>query len=108
MVVGDVMIDSYWWADVRRISPEAPVPVCEVKEKENRLGGAANVALNIAAMGAKPLLCSVVGNDKTGLTLRELFVQHGLSAEGLVASEQRPTSIKTRIIGNNTQMLRID
>ena len=108
IIIGDVMIDSYWWGKVDRISPEAPVPVCTVTKKEHRLGGAANVALNIVAMDANPIVCSVIGNDAEGKLLTELFVSNQMSVEGIVASKNRCTTVKTRIIGNNSQMLRID
>jgi rfaE bifunctional protein kinase chain/domain len=102
------MIDAYWWGGVNRISPEAPVPVCAVNDKESRLGGAANVALNIAAMGANPILCSVVGEDYQGHQLCELMKKQNMDTNGIVFSSNRPTTVKTRIIGNKTQMLRID
>ena len=108
LIIGDVMIDAYWWGGVNRISPEAPVPVCAVNDKESRLGGAANVALNIAAMGANPILCSVVGEDYQGNQLCELMEKQNMDTKGIVFSSNRPTTIKTRIIGNKTQMLRID
>lgn len=108
LIIGDVMIDAYWWGNVNRISPEAPVPVCAVSEKENRLGGAANVALNIAAMGANPILCSVVGQDYQGQLLCDLMKQQNMDTRGIVFSSNRPTTVKTRIIGNKSQMLRID
>ncbi|MFN3445422.1 MAG: bifunctional heptose 7-phosphate kinase/heptose 1-phosphate adenyltransferase, partial [Bacteroidia bacterium] len=84
LVVGDVMIDAYYFGKVERISPEAPVPVVAVEKKENRLGGAANVAMNLVALGAKPIVCSVVGNDKDGDDLIELFHQHGVGTTGIV------------------------
>ena len=108
LIIGDVMNDAYWWGGVNRISPEAPVPVCAVNDKESRLGGAANVALNIAAMGANPILCSVVGEDYQGHQLCELMEKQNMDTKGIVFSSNRPTTIKTRIIGNKTQMLRID
>ena len=108
LIIGDVMIDAYWWGGVNRISPEAPVPVCAVNDKESRLGGAANVALNIAAMGANPILCSVVGEDYQGHQLCELMKKQNMDTHGIVFSSNRPTTVKTRIIGNKTQMLRID
>lgn len=108
LIIGDVMIDAYWWGGVNRISPEAPVPVCAVNDKESRLGGAANVALNIAAMGANPILCSVVGEDYQGHQLCELMKKQNMDTNGIVFSSNRPTTVKTRIIGNKTQMLRID
>ena len=86
LIIGDVMIDAYWWGGVNRISPEAPVPVCAVNDKESRLGGAANVALNIAAMGANPILCSVVGEDYQGHQLCELMEKQNMDTKGIVFS----------------------
>ncbi len=108
LIIGDVMIDSYQWGKVDRISPEAPVPICTVQKTEHRLGGAGNVALNIAAMGATPILCSVVGKDDNGKILLNLLKEHNMTNDGILLSDKRPTTIKTRIIGNNAQMLRID
>jgi len=103
-----VMIDAYLFGKVERISPEAPVPVVAVTHKENRLGGAANVAVNLVALGAKPILCSVVGNDAEGKDLIELIKSNGIGAEGIIQSKERVTTIKTRVISQSTQMLRID
>jgi rfaE bifunctional protein kinase chain/domain len=108
LVVGDVMIDAYYFGKVERISPEAPVPVVAVEKKENRLGGAANVAMNLVALGAKPIVCSVVGNDKDGDDLIELFHQNGVGTTGIVKSKDRVTTVKVRVISQATQMLRID
>lgn len=108
LIIGDVMIDSYQWGKVERISPEAPVPICSVQKIEHRLGGAGNVALNISAMGATPILCTVIGRDSNEEILLSLLTEHDMTTEGMVVSSERPTTIKTRIIGNNTQMLRID
>ncbi len=108
LIIGDVMIDSYQWGKVERICPEAPVPICSVNKIENRLGGAGNVALNIASMGATPILCSVVGKDDNEKKLLSLLEKHDMTKEGIVLSEDRMTTIKTRIIGNNVQMLRVD
>jgi rfaE bifunctional protein kinase chain/domain len=108
LVVGDVMIDAYYFGKVERISPEAPVPVVAVEKKENRLGGAANVAMNLVSLGAKPIVCSVVGNDKDGDDLIELFHQHGVGTTGIVKSKDRATTVKLRVISQATQMLRID
>ncbi|AMS27099.1 carbohydrate kinase [Bacteroidetes bacterium UKL13-3] len=108
LVVGDVMIDAYYFGKVERISPEAPVPVVAVKKKENRLGGAANVAMNLVALGAKPTVCSVVGNDKDGDDLIQLFQHNGVSTNGIVKSDERVTTVKLRVISQATQMLRID
>lgn len=108
LIIGDVMIDSYTWGKVSRISPEAPVPIVAVEREENRLGGAANVALNILALGAKPYLCAVIGNDSNAEIFDNLLNQHNLPTEGIIRSQSRITTVKTRIIGNNHQMLRID
>lgn len=108
LIIGDVMVDSYKWGEVNRISPEAPVPICSVKKIENRLGGAANVALNIEAMGANPILCSVIGDDTDGEMFLDLLQQRKMSYQAIVKSILRPTTTKTRILGNNCQMLRID
>jgi rfaE bifunctional protein kinase chain/domain len=108
LVIGDVMIDSYLWGKVDRISPEAPVPIVSVNRRENRLGGAANVALNIQALGATPILCSVIGDDSKAETLIELLKQQNLSAKGIIKSADRITTTKFRVIGNHSQMLRVD
>jgi rfaE bifunctional protein kinase chain/domain len=108
LIIGDVMIDAYMWGNVNRISPEAPVPIVSVTKKENRLGGAANVALNIQAMGANPVLCSVVGNDESSKLFFDLLKKQKLSTKGILKSNDRITTIKTRVIGANHQMLRVD
>ncbi len=108
MVVGDVMIDAYLWGKVDRISPEAPVPIVSVNHRENRLGGAANVALNIQALGATPILCSVLGNDIKSQDFMELLKEQNMPTDGIITSNDRITTVKSRIIGNNAQMLRID
>lgn len=108
MIIGDVMLDSYLMGKVERISPEAPVPVVNVKHRELRPGGAANVALNIAALGATPILCSVVGKDRHGDDFLDIISEKHLTTEGIIQSKQRPTTVKSRIIGNNSQLLRVD
>jgi rfaE bifunctional protein kinase chain/domain len=108
LVIGDVMIDSYLRGKVNRVSPEAPVPIVSLEKEEERLGGAANVALNLVALGAKPIVCSVVGNDPQSKTLQMLLKEAKVSDNGLVLSDLRQTTVKTRIIGNNQQLLRID
>jgi D-glycero-beta-D-manno-heptose-7-phosphate kinase len=108
MVVGDVMLDRYLTGSVSRISPEAPVPVVLHRSTEDRLGGAANVALNIAALGAAPVLCSVVGDDTDAGILEGLLPAQGISSDGILRSSKRKTTVKTRVLGNNQQMLRID
>jgi len=108
LVVGDVMIDSYLRGRVNRVSPEAPVPIVSLEKEEDRLGGAANVALNLVSLGAKPIICSVIGSDKQSKRFHELVEQAGISPDGLVSSSDRSTTLKTRVIGNNQQLLRID
>ena len=108
LVIGDVMLDAYIWGDVERISPEAPVPIVSVKSKESRLGGAANVALNLKALGASPLLCSVIGNDIKAQEFINLLDEEKLPSNFIVKSNNRKTTTKFRIIGNNVQLLRVD
>lgn len=108
LVIGDAMIDSYLWGTVERISPEAPVPIVAVNKRENRLGGAANVALNLQALGATPVLCTVIGDESKGLLFTELLDDQNLSQKGIIKSKDRITTTKFRIIGNHTQMLRVD
>lgn len=108
LIVGDVMLDRYLTGSVSRISPEAPVPVVLHHSTEDRLGGAANVALNIRALGAVPLLCSVTGDDADGALFRQILPENGIGIDGILAIPGRKTTVKTRILGNNQQMLRID
>jgi len=108
LIIGDVMLDAYIWGKVERISPEAPVPVVTVLKREERLGGAANVGMNIRALGAMPIMCSVIGSDDKGETLRALMLNSGLNDAGIIESPHRFTTTKFRILGNNTQMLRVD
>tara|TARA_B100000809_G_scaffold264760_1_gene321505 strand:+ start:202 stop:1191 length:990 start_codon:yes stop_codon:yes gene_type:complete len=108
IIIGDVMIDTYIKGKVNRISPEAPVPVVKFESREHRLGGAANVALNIKALGGKPFICSVVGKDDNGKLLEKLINENHLQKEGIIDSDERVTTVKTRIIGNNQQLIRID
>jgi rfaE bifunctional protein kinase chain/domain len=102
------MIDSYLWGKVNRISPEAPVPIVAVTKKERRLGGAANVALNVQALGANPILCSVIGVDYEGQAFLDLLKTQKLSQKGILKCRDRITTIKTRVIGNHAQLLRVD
>ncbi len=108
LIIGDVMIDSYIWGKVDRISPEAPVPVVLVNKRSNMLGGAANVALNIKSLGAEPILCSVVGNDSHGKAFINLLHHDKISSNGIYVSDDRLTTTKFRIIGNKVQLLRVD
>ena len=108
LIVGDAMIDAYMWGEVNRMSPEAPVPVVEIKKHENRLGGAANVALNLKALGANPILCSVVGTGNRGIIFEKLMEESNLSIAGILSTDKRKTTIKTRVIAENKHQLRID
>lgn len=108
LVVGDVMVDAYLWGRVDRISPEAPVPVVQVTDRSARLGGAANVARNIHALGAKPIVVSVTGDDDQARALEGLLILEGLSAEGIVRSAERRTTVKTRIISGHQHVVRVD
>ena len=108
LIVGDVMIDSYLWGSVDRISPEAPVPIVSVNTREKRLGGAANVALNIKAMGATPFLVTVIGSDSDGGEFEEILQGQKMPIDGLVKSDDRITTIKHRIIASSQHILRVD
>lgn len=108
MIIGDVMIDSYLWGKVERISPEAPVPIVTRTSEENRLGGAANVALNIQSLGATPILCSVIGNDLRSKSFYELLKIQNITSEGIIEDCNRITTVKTRIISNHQHLLRVD
>lgn len=107
-VIGDVMLDTYWWGNVDRISPEAPVPVVAVTKKEHRIGGAGNVALNIASLGAGVSMISVLGKDDDGEQLTTLLQQNNINTKYLVHSEHRITTNKIRIISRNQHMMRLD
>ncbi|MEO7337182.1 MAG: PfkB family carbohydrate kinase, partial [Caldimonas sp.] len=107
LVVGDAMLDRYWFGAVDRISPEAPVPVVRVTREEERLGGAANVALNVQTLGARATLLTVVGNDDAAGRLRRLLEQHGVTA--LLGNDpQLYTIVKLRVIGRAQQLIRVD
>ncbi len=107
-VIGDVMLDTYWWGNVERISPEAPVPVVAVSKKEQRIGGAGNVALNIASLGASVSMISVLGKDDDGVQLTALLQQNNINTQYLAQSEDRVTTNKIRIISRNQHMMRLD
>jgi len=108
LIIGDIMLDTYLHGTVDRVSPEAPVPVVNVKSKENKLGGAGNVALNIKQLGSEPIICSVIGNDDSGKILKELMIEKGISTDYIVSSDSRKTTNKTRLIGNKYQITRFD
>jgi rfaE bifunctional protein kinase chain/domain len=107
-VIGDLMLDRYFWGTVARISPEAPVPVVEVEEESTRFGGAANVANNIASLGGVPILIGVVGDDSGAHQFRSLAEEKGFSTQGIVTDGSRPTTVKTRVIAHNQHVVRID
>lgn len=102
------MLDAYLFGKVDRISPEAPVPVVSVTKRDNRPGGAANVAINISSLGATPFICSVIGSDEKGDQFLQIMKDHHLPTIGLLKDSSRLTTTKFRIIGNNVQMLRVD
>lgn len=107
-IVGDVMLDTYWWGNVERISPEAPVPVVALKRKETRVGGAANVALNTVSMGAQTTIISVIGNDQDGTDLLALLKKNHINTDHILTSDKRITTNKTRVMSRNQQMMRLD
>ncbi|MFM9943860.1 MAG: D-glycero-beta-D-manno-heptose-7-phosphate kinase [Bacteroidia bacterium] len=108
LVIGDVMVDAYYFGSVDRISPEAPVSVISVSKKDHRPGGAANVALNLKSLGAKTSLCAVVGKDEEGRELISLLKKENIGVGGILIDTKRPTTIKTRVISGSTHLLRID
>ena len=108
IVIGDVMVDTYLWGKVDRMSPEAPVPIVSVTKRENRLGGAANVSLNLKALGATPILFSVIGSDEQGKIFKKLLEKRDLSSEGVFVDRQRITTVKNRIISNGQHVARVD
>ena len=107
-VIGDLMLDRYFWGSVTRISPEAPVPVVEVESEQGRLGGAANVAKNIKSLGGTPFLIGVVGNDNSGKQLIDIVRESGFPADGILSDHSRPTTVKTRLIANDQHIARVD
>ena len=108
LVVGDLMLDRYLWGDTARISPEAPVPVIEAREESHRLGGAANVAHNVRALGGEAMLVGVIGNDASGTDLRALLGERAIALDGLVIDAARRTTSKTRVLARHQQIVRID
>jgi rfaE bifunctional protein kinase chain/domain len=107
-VIGDIMLDTYWWGTVDRISPEGPVPVVAVTKKEQRIGGAGNVALNARALGADVALISVIGTDDEGKQLKDILEKNNIDTKFILFSKDRITTNKIRIIGRNQQMMRLD
>lgn len=107
-VIGDLMLDRYFWGSVSRVSPEAPVPVVDVEHESFHLGGASNVANNLKSLGATPLMLGVIGDDNSGKLLLDIVHGSGLETAGILADADRPTTVKTRVIGNNQQIVRLD
>lgn len=108
LIIGDLMVDAYIFGHVDRISPEAPVPIVSVTKRDNRPGGAANVAMNILSLGHKSIICGVIGNDEKGKLLLELLERNEIPTFGILQDKKRPTTTKFRVIGNNVQLLRVD
>lgn len=108
LIVGDLMLDVFVWGDVQRISPEAPVPVVDVRDETQLLGGTANVANNVASLGGRAVVSGVVGNDHSGREVVRMLRKVGIPPEGLVVEDKRPTTVKTRIIAQNQQVVRFD
>ncbi len=107
-IVGDLMLDTYWWGNVDRISPEAPVPVVALQKKELRVGGAANVALNTVSLGAQTTVISIIGNDEDGKDLLRLLTENKIDTSYVISSDKRITTNKTRVMSRNQQMMRLD
>jgi rfaE bifunctional protein kinase chain/domain len=107
-VIGDLMLDRYFWGSVTRISPEAPVPVVEIESESTRLGGAANVANNIASLGGTPFMVGVVGDDDSGKVLTAIVGESGFPSEGILVDPARPTTVKTRVIAHHQHVVRVD
>jgi len=108
LVLGDVMLDEYLWGNVSRISPEAPVPVVEIVKESLKLGGAANVALNVKSLGDEPILVGVIGNDQNGERMIDVLNETGITTEGILRDNPRRTTVKTRVIAHNQQVVRAD
>ncbi len=108
IVLGDLMLDEFIWGEVRRISPEAPVPVVEVRRETLQLGGAGNVVTNLLALGAEAIPIGILGEDEAGRRMRALFADEGASVDGLLTVPDRPTTRKTRIVAHSQQMVRAD
>jgi len=102
------MIDAYVWGSVNRISPEAPVPVVNISRRESRLGGAANVALNLQSLGVTPIICAAIGKDAAGDQLKQLFDAHDINSEAVIQSQDRITTVKERVLAGSQHLLRLD
>ncbi len=107
-IIGDMMLDCYFWGNIHRISPEAPVPVVEVENEFSRFGGATNVAYNINKLGGNPFPIGIIGNDNDGKILKKLMDEVNINSGGIVIDRSRPTTAKTRVIAHNQHVVRID
>src|SRR6201991_2590010 len=108
LVIGDLMIDHYIWGSATRLSPEAPVPIVNVKNESTTLGGAANVAQNLVALGAKVTLGGIIGDDSFGARLKEIMSAENLSTDAIITDSHRPTTVKTRVVAGSHQLVRVD
>jgi rfaE bifunctional protein kinase chain/domain len=108
LIIGDLMIDQYIWGQVKRISPEAPVPVVEISDENLTMGGAANVARNITSLGGKVFMAGIIGDDDNGNILSCMLADEGINTDGIIIDEKRPTTVKTRVIAHNQQVVRFD
>ena len=108
LVIGDLMIDHYIWGDATRLSPEAPVPIVNVKNESTTLGGAANVAQNLVALGAKVTLGGLIGDDVFGEQLTGILSEEGIATDAIIKDPQRPTTVKTRVVAGSHQLVRVD
>lgn len=107
-VLGDIMLDRYFWGSVQRISPEAPVPVVDIERESAHLGGASNVAANLQSLGAEPFMLGLIGEDSSGNTVLDLLRASGMNTDGILTDSLRPTTVKTRVLGNNQHITRLD
>ena len=108
LVVGDLMLDHYSWGEVKRVSPEAPIPIMRVLREDQRLGGAGNVVMNLSALGAEVIVCGVTGNDETGNTIRKLLSENGVDNSGVIVADNYKSCLKHRMIAGHTHLLRMD
>ena len=108
LIIGDVMLDRYLYGKIDRISPEAPVPIVRLEQTDHRLGGAGNVALNIQSLGAKPFLCGLIGKDESGKIITNLLPQYGIDSNHLSFAKSKKTTVKTRVLTHNQQLIRLD
>src|SRR5260370_22666906 len=108
LVIGDLMIDHYIWGSATRLSPEAPVPIVNVKNESTTLGGAANVAQNLVALGARVTLGGIIGDDAFGARLVEILASEGIATDAILKDSERPTTVKTRVVAGSHQLVRVD